>query len=63
VAKENDDDADRDSESNGEVHERWEGKGEISQKVKADAPWLDLGEKADNPVHKPRYDGSLTSNY
>jgi hypothetical protein len=33
VAKENDDDADRDPESNGEVHERWEEKGEISQSV------------------------------
>jgi len=27
---------------------------DLSQKAKADAPRLDLGEEADNSVHKPR---------
>ncbi|SFK66024.1 hypothetical protein SAMN04487950_0445 [Halogranum rubrum] len=30
------------------------------RKVKADAPRLDLGEEADNSVHKPRYEGRPT---
>jgi hypothetical protein len=32
VAKEKDEDADRDPESKGEIHERWERKGEISSR-------------------------------
>lgn len=34
MAKEKDDDADRDPESKGEIHERWEEKGEISRRYR-----------------------------
>jgi len=60
VAKEKDDDADRDPESKGEIHERWEEKGEISRRyIEAksklpddprDDPWAYTGLLSRNPA-------------
>ena len=35
----------------------------LRRRYEADAPTLEVGEEADNTLHKPRYDGSLTPNH
>ena len=56
MAKEKDEDADRDPESKGEIHERWEKKGEISRRYTEaksklpDDPWAYTGLLSRNPA-------------